>query len=89
MNWTPAVNLNLDLGHGYSCDLQITDRNHHFVAVGFGFYCQMSKEEMDAFLPAKEAQLKKRIGYFQSKVRSVKKHLDTTERVIKELESLQ
>lgn len=81
--------MNLDLGAGYSSDLEVVDQEHAFVAVGFGFYCQMNKQEMEAFLPAKEAQLQKRIAHFEAKKRAVKKHLDTTERVIKELESLQ
>ncbi len=79
----------MDLGDGYEADLEGLEGDNLLISVGFGFFCAMSREEARAFIPRKLGQLKRLLGRRELKLQSIKKHLDTTDRVIKELESFQ
>jgi prefoldin subunit 5 len=79
--------LPLDLGDGFEVDFQPFKEDSLLISVGFGFFCEMTRGEACAFLPRKREQLKRLLGRREAKIQVIRKHLETTERVINELES--
>lgn len=80
--------LPLDLSDGYEADLSLFSRDLLFLNVGFGFFCQMTRDEARAFLPGKLELLRRLLKRRDAKIQTINRHLATTERVIRELKSL-
>lgn len=83
-NYEP-VSIPLDLGAGYSTDFQVFDKDFVLVAVGFGFYCQMTWREAEKFCTSRIGMLERRLKRISGKLDKIEEHLKLTNDIITEL----
>ena len=69
------VKIPLNLGSGYSADFEVFDRDYVLVAVGFGFYCQMTWKEAVKFCDARVDLLERKRIRFNEKMAKVEEDL--------------
>lgn len=79
------IKIELDLGSGYSADFEVFDKDFVLVAVGFGFYCQMTWLEAEAFCIAKGELLAKKQMRLKGKLDKMEEHLRLTNEIISQL----
>lgn len=82
---TEPIKIELDLGAGYSADFEVFDRDFVLVAIGFGFYCQMTWQEAEKFCEAKIRLLAKKRSRMSIKIEKIEEHLKLTNEIISEL----
>ena len=65
----------MNLGAGYSADFEVFDRDFVLVAVGFGFYCQMTWREASEFCDSRVDLLERRKFRFNGKLTKIEEDL--------------
>lgn len=73
------------MGSGYAADFEIFDKDFVLVAVGFGFYCQMTWRESQEFCDAKIKVLQRKRSRFSNKLDKIEEHLKLTDEIISQL----
>lgn len=84
-NSTEPVRIPLNLGAGYSANFEVFDRDFVLVAVGFGFYCQMTWKEADKFCAARIDILGRRRLRFDQKMAKIEDDLKVFNELIAKL----